>query len=502
MTTMLMVKFAQKGKQIYLVGGGVRNLLKLEPPVNCDFTTDATPEEIQSILADYNPFYDNPYGTVGVAFTNPQGEKEVYEITPFRTESGYSDRRRPDEVKWGTNLEEDLKRRDFTINAIVVGVEKGEFFFIDYFDGLKDLRQKRLRTVGDPSQRFAEDALRMMRAVRFSAQLGLKIEPQTLAGIKANSKLLENISQERIRDELFKILASPVPAKGIQLLVETKLIEHVIPELLESQGIAQTGHHTLTVYEHLLSSLENCPSSDPLVRLAVLLHDIGKPATRRLLCPNCKHRVSQEDITRQGKTAKATRLACPRCHQAFTEHDAATFYGHEVVGARMAKKIAVRLRLSNKQTDKLVTLVRWHMFNYDPKMTDAAIRRFIRRVGKENISEMMLLRIADRKGSQSKTTSWRLQELQKRIGEQLFEPMSISDMAVNGHLLIKELAIQPGPQLGLILKQLFEEVMEDTTRNTKEYLLKRAKELSKEIPVTPIKSQNSRHRRQSSAKKR
>lgn len=477
MTRRVFGLFAQANKQIYLVGGAIRNLVAGLPPTNCDFTTNATPEEIQTIVSIFEPFYDNPYGTVGFAFVAPNGQKEVYEITPFRTEAGYTDRRRPDKVSWGTNIESDLQRRDFTINAVIVGVENDQYYFLDKVDGLSDLERKILRTVGDPNMRFAEDALRMMRAVRFASQLGLTIDPPTLAGIKTNFALLAKISQERIRDELFKILASPSPAEGIALLIETNLITHVLPELLDTIGVAQTGHHTMTVDEHLLESLRQCPSNDPLVRLAVLLHDIGKPATRRLRCAKCKHKLNLEQVIYQGNNAKETQLKCPSCGHVSTEHEAATFYGHEVVGARIAKKVAERLRLSNKERDKLFILVRWHMFNYDPKMTDAAIRRFIRRVGKENINDMIMLRIADRKGGRAKTTSWRLQEMQKRIGEQLFEPMTISDMAVNGHDIMTELQLKPGPILGKILTRLFDEVLEDTNKNKREMLLERARQI-------------------------
>ena len=469
--------FNKHDKQIYLVGGAVRSLLARFAPINCDFTTDATPEEIVDYLAPFDPFYDNPYGTVAFSFTNEGGEKEIYEITPFRTESGYSDRRRPDQVSWGKDLSEDLKRRDFTINAIVAGPQEGDLILLDQFCGLADLENKIIRAVGDPDKRFAEDALRMMRAVRFASQLGLTIEPKTLEGIKTNFQLLKAISQERIRDELFKILTSPQPAEGVALLVETNLIKFILPELLDTVGVTQTGHHTMDVYDHSLESLRQCPASDPLIRLAVLLHDIGKPKTRKWRCKRCHHKLNVENIITKTDEPLSTIIKCPTCGQEQTQHTSTTFYGHEVVGARMAKEICQRLRLSNKQTEKLVTLVRWHMFNYDSEMTDAAIRRFIHRVGKENINDMMLLRISDRKGGLAKATSWRLQEMQKRIGEQLFEPMTVSDMAVNGHDLMKKFSIKPGPVLGKVLKQLFEEVLDDTKRNNKEYLLKRAKEL-------------------------
>ncbi len=475
-------RFQKAGKAIYLVGGGVRNILAGNIPINCDFTTNARPEEILQILADLKPYYDNPYGTVAFTFVQESGQKQVYEITPYRTEQGYTDRRRPDQVAWGDSLVEDLKRRDFTINAIVIGLPadsplKGEMELLDDHEGLADLDQKLIRTVGNPDERFKEDALRLMRAIRLAAQLSFQIDPQTLKAIRENAGLLADISRERVRDELMKILGSHFPADGVQLLVATGLMSYIIPELLEARGVAQTGHHTMDVFDHLIESLRQCPSPDPLVRLATLLHDVGKPRTRRLKCKKCGFMLKDKDKIESGQTAKETRYQCPRCGNIQSEHESATFHGHEVIGARMTDEIAQRLRFSNKEREKLVTLVRWHMFAYDSQMTDAAIRRFIRRVGKENINDMILLRIGDRKGGRSKTTSWRLMEFQKRIGQQLYEPMTVSDLAIDGHDLMKELDLKPGPVIGRILKVLFEEVIEDTNKNTREYLLSQAKEL-------------------------
>lgn len=479
-------RFQRAGKSIYLVGGGVRNILAGNVPINCDFTTNAVPDEILQILADLNPFYDNPYGTVSFAFVDESGSRQVYEITPFRTEQGYSDKRRPDVVKWGDSLLEDLKRRDFTINAIVMGLPESarlvdDLELIDDHDGLQDLNNKIIRTVGDPDERFKEDALRLMRAIRLASQLSFQIETQTLKAIRDNAALLANISRERVRDELMKILASNFPADGVHLLVTSGLMSYIIPELLETRGVAQTGHHTMNVYEHVLESLRQSPSPDPLVRLATLLHDIGKPRTRRLRCKKCGWVMKDSDKSVSGLNARETIYKCPHCGNEQTEHASATFYGHEVIGSKMVSEIAQRLRFSNKERDKLVTLVRWHMFAYDTHMTDASIRRFIRRVGKENISDIILLRIGDRKGGLSKTTSWRLAELQKRIGEQLFEPMTISDLAINGNILMEKLDIKPGPEMGKILKTLFNEVIDDTSKNTEEYLLNRARELQRDF---------------------
>ena len=471
----VMMAFEKAGKQIYLVGGGVRAILRGQVPHDCDFTTNATPEEILKICEKWEPFYDNAYGTVGMPIERER--KEIYEITPFRTEKGYSDRRRPDVVEWGSSLEEDVKRREFTMNAIVIGREGKDYVVIDYFEGIEDFGKGIIRAVGDAKERFAEDALRMMRAVRFGAQMGLAIEEKTFLGLSENAPLLSQISKERIRDELLKIMGRDKAAEGVDVLVKTGMMKEIMPEVLETIGVWQTGHHSLDVYSHMLEALRNCPSSNPIVRLATFLHDVGKPRTKRLRCIKCGLIMKEGDKLQAGESAKLTQFKCPKCGTLQSEHEAGTFYGHEVVGARMAEEICERLRLPKKDKEKIVTLIRWHMFSYDSKMTDASIRRFIRRIGKENINDMMVLRIGDRKGGGSKTTSWRLMELQKRIGEQLFEPMEINDMAVNGKDVMEKLKIEPGRKVGEVLKALFEEVLEDTSKNTKEYLLKRVEEL-------------------------
>lgn len=468
---LIMQQLADAGFEAYVVGGAVRDLLMGKDTHDWDFTTNARPEEIQHLFP--GSFYDNQFGTVGVAGehllglskNNKQRETwqkqgwldEVYEITTFRKEYGYTDKRHPDTVIWGETIEADLARRDFTINAIALQVQslkskvqnynsklnnlvKAEI--IDPYNGQQDLKDKLVRAVGDASERFREDALRMMRAIRFGAQLGFGIEEETLTAIQQQANLIVHISWERIRDELFKILGSLYPADGVLLLYSSGLLEFILPELLATREVPQAGHHIYDVWTHSIESLRECPSTDALVRLATLLHDLGKPKTFR----------------RQG----------PR---------GITFYGHEVVGARMAAVIAWRLRLSKKETERLVTLVRWHMFAYTPEMTDAAVRRFIRRVGRENINDMMLLRVGDRKGGGSKATSWRLRELQERIGEQLYQPMTVSDLKIDGHDVMEVLGIKPGPKVGEILNQLFEEVMEDPSKNKREHLLGRVTEL-------------------------
>lgn len=480
--------FIKAGKEIFLVGGGVRNILTMKVPINCDLTTNATPEETQEICKEYEPYYENEYGTVGMPIGN-----EIYEITTYRSEKEYSDFRHPDEVVWGKTLEEDVTRREFTISAVVIGPRRQlspasnasgvasagwqsggqapEYELIDLVGGLSDFEEGIIKTVGEPEKRFGEDALRMMRAIRLAATLSFRIEEKTLLAISAKAPLLAKISRERVRDELLKIIASDYPADGMRLLISTGLMEYIMPEVMAGRGMEQKGHHILTVLDHMLESLAFCPSRDPIVRLATFLHDVGKPKTRRFHCANCGK------IINESEKRVDDLLVCPNCQTMQTEREATTFYGHEVAGEKMVAKIADNLRLAGKDKEKMVMLVRWHMFPYQPEMTDASIRRFIKRVGKENIGDMMALRIGDRKGGGSKATSWRLLEFQKRIEEQLVEPMEINDMVVDGHDVMEILGIPPGPKIGEVLGALFEEVLEDSGKNNREYLLGRIKQL-------------------------
>jgi len=446
-------KFTQQGYEIYLVGAGVRNLIQNKVPVNCDFTTNATPEIIRSLFED--SFYDNVFGTVGIPVKTKRGE-EVYEITTYRTEWGYSDKRRPDEVKWGQRLEEDLKRRDFTWNAMVIGpaLKKSRWdgkslVLIDLFGGQKDFQRKIVRAVGDPQKRFAEDALRMMRAVRFAAQLGFTIEKKTFQAIQKNSHLITRISQERIRDEFFKILASDYPADGYLLLRNSGLAAKILPEAEKMFGVEQKSpgrHHLDDVGTHAVKSLKASRSRDPIVNLAILLHDVGKPLVVR-------------------KDKKGT----------------ITFYNHEVVGASIVRNIARRLKFSKKDREKLVTLVRWHQFTVDERQTDKAIRRFIRNVGKENLADILELRRADRVGGGARETSWRFERFKKKLVEVQKQPFSVTDLKVNGHDVMKILGLHPGPVVGKILNQLFEEVVEDRKKNERKYLLKRIRIIGKKL---------------------
>lgn len=437
----IITRFEKAGFETYVVGGAVRDILMGKLVDDWDFTTKATPEEILKIFPD--GFYGNIFGTVGIS--HPSSENP-YEITTFRREFGYSDARRPDKVVWGKSLMEDLKRRDFTINAMALKRLKGnEFEIIDPHAGQQDLKKKLIRAVGDAEERFSEDALRMMRAIRIASELGFSIEEATFEAIKKNVGLINKIAKERIKEELFKILVSPHPYEGMILFRNGNLLAEILPELEKCFGVEQKSpgrHHIYDVGTHLLMSLQSCKSNDPIVRLAVLLHDIGKPQTYKKL-----------------------------------DSGVITFYNHEVVGTKMATNIADRLRLSNKEKEKLLLLVRFHQFTLDEKQTDSAIRRFIKNVGLQNVEDMLALRIADRLGGGARETSWRLEEFKKRLVEVQKEPFSLRDLKIDGEDVMKTLKLSPGPKVGQILKKLFEEVVEKKLANEKKALLERLKGL-------------------------
>ncbi|MEK7526128.1 MAG: HD domain-containing protein [Patescibacteria group bacterium] len=437
-------KTQQAGFEIYIVGGGVRDILMGRIVKDWDFTTNATPEQIQAIFLD--SFYDNAFGTVGIPAKD--SDLKPFEITTFRTEFGYSDARRPDRVEWGETLKEDLARRDFTINAIALEVTRTHPLLtniIDPFKGQKDLKDNLIRAVGDANERFSEDALRMMRAIRIASQVGFAIEEKTLEAIKQNSTLINKIAKERIKDELFKILSSPNPYDGILLLKASSLLGHILPEFEKTFGVDQVSpqrHHIYDVGTHLLMSLKNCKSLDPITRFAALIHDIGKPQTYKKL-----------------------------------DNGVITFYNHEMVGAAITKRIADRLKFSNKEKEKLIKLVRWHQFTVSETQTDTAIKRFIRNVGVENLSDIIALRIADRLGSGSRETSWRTEEFKQRLIDVQKQPFSIKDLKVGGNDIMKTFDLKPGPKVGKILNQLFERVEEKKIPNEREILIEEARKL-------------------------
>lgn len=429
-------KFNQKGFEIYIVGGAVRDILMGRITNDWDFTTSATPEEILKLVP--GGLYNNEFGTVFT--TNPDDETRPHEITTFRKEEGYQDFRHPNKITWGKSLEEDLSRRDFTVNALALD---SNLKLIDLYKGQDDIKNKVIKAVRDPNERFSEDALRMMRAIRIAAELGFTVEEKTLEAIKKNAALINKIAKERVKEELFKLVKSPYPYEGILLLRSSGLMQEILPELEKCFGVEQKSpgrHHIYDVGEHLLISLKNCKSTDPLTRFATLIHDIGKPQTYKKL-----------------------------------DSGIITFYNHEMVSTKIAEGLADRLKFSNKEREKLITLVRWHQFTVDERQTDSAIRRFIKNVGQQNIEDMLALRVGDRLGGGARETSWRLEEFKRRLLEVQKQPFSIRDLKIDGNDVMKVLHIASGPKVGEILEKLFEKVVAKEIPNEKEKLLEKLK---------------------------
>ncbi len=463
-------KIQENNFEAYIVGGCVRDLLMENPqaggPKDWDITTNAVPEEIMKIFPD--SFYENDFGTVGVkvekfiqgGLLKKDREHDVVEVTTYRIESIYSDRRRPDKVKFAKTLEEDLSRRDFTVNAIALKIfnfeiDKNEnkkteinvdYEIVDLFDGQKDISNKIIRAVGDANERFGEDALRMMRAIRFHSQLNFEIEEKTFEAIKKNSSLITHVALERIKDELTKVIVSDNPADGIEMMHKTGLLLHIMPELEKGFGIAQNRHHIHTIYTHLILALKYCPSKKLEVRLASLFHDIAKPQTKR------------------------------------GEGMYATFYNHDHVGSKIVKQLLTRLRFSNEVIEKVTMLVDNHMFYYNPdEVGEASVRRLIKKVGLENMKDLMDLRIADRLGSGTpKAKPYKLRHLEYVIEKVSKDAVSVKMLKINGNDLMQDLKIVPGPKIGAILDVLLAEVIEDAEKNNRKDLLNRAKELDGE----------------------
>ncbi len=445
----LIKEFQKNNFEIYIVGGTSRGILTGYPIADWDFATSALPSQMQNLFPE-NHFYNNQFGTVSIVMG--KNKKDIFEVTTFRTEKEYQDFRRPENVEWGKSIEEDLSRRDFSINAIALKIQirnsKSEIRkIIDPYQGKEDLENKVIKAVGDPDKRFQEDALRLIRAVRIATQLGFTIENKTFQSIKNNAGLIKKIAWERIRDEFLKLIASDHPADGIIILYNTELLKHIMPELIKGKGLDQPKHHISTVWRHCIDCLRYCPSEDPIVRLAALLHDVGKP------------------VTAEG------------------EDDERTFYNHEVVGAAIAKDIGKRLRLSNDQVNRLWRLVRWHQFAPDEKLTDSAIRRFIRRVGKNNLEDILDIRTGDRLGSGVPATSWRTELFKKRLKEVQKRPFSVKDLKINGNDVMEVLNISPGPEIGQVLEALFEKVKDEKDKNNREYLLKEVPKTAKELGI-------------------
>lgn len=438
--------------EAFLVGGCVRDLIMGVKPKDYDVTTNATPEEIIALFP--KTFYENDYGTVGVVTCGEElgtictdESAKIVEVTPYRLESAYSDNRHPDSVKWGEKIEDDLKRRDFTMNAIAYNPVTGET--VDPFDGVSDIKARIIRAVGNPDTRFSEDALRLMRTIRFMCQLDFDIETVTRESIERNANLLENISRERVRDEFTKIIMSDFPMRGIVTMRETDLMRYVIPELEKGIGVTQNQAHKYDVWEHNLRTLQHSADKKwPLhIRLSAILHDVSKPETRRFS----------------------------------KEKGDYTFYGHDVVGGRVSREIMERLKYPRELIDRVSMFVRWHMFFSDTEqITISAVRRLISNVGKENIWDLIDLRICDRVGTgRPKEEPYRLRMYQSMVEQALQDPISLKMLKTNGERIMSVTHEKAGPKIGYILHALFDEVLENPENNKEEYLDERAKQLSK-----------------------
>ena len=438
------------GHEAYLVGGCVRDLILGRTPKDWDITTNAVPEEIVALFEE--TYQNNDFGTVGVVTQSEDIRLKVVEITPYRVESAYSDARRPDSVSFAKTLSEDLTRRDFTINAIAYRISTDET--VDLFDGAGDMKKRLVRAVGEAQVRFAEDALRMMRAVRIAVELDFTIEADTMAAIVQNSSNLSRISKERIQGEFIRIIESPRPMQGITFLEKLGMLDYVLPILKVAIDVEQNKTHAYTVYEHLLRTMQHGADKEwsTEIRIAGLLHDIGKPESRRWS----------------------------------KEKNDWTFHGHEVIGARLARKALQELKMPRETMEKIIKLVRWHMFFSDPaEISLSAVRRTIRNIGADNINDLLNLRICDRIGTgRPKEQPFRFRKYKAMVDEALRDPISVKMLKIDGVRIMEVTGEKPGPKLGDTLHALLEEVLDEPKKNTAEYLEGRAAELMKLDEIT------------------
>lgn len=453
-------ELTKAGFEAYLVGGCVRDMILGREPKDWDVATNAKPEEVQKIFPD--SVYENDFGTVLVK-TEKKTEKtdsrfhgndresnnekiKAVEVTTYRIEGKYSDKRHPDEVKFAKTIEEDLSRRDFTVNAMAMRAPTS-YEIIDPFDGLDDIKKKSVRAVGDAEDRFNEDALRLVRAVRFATELDFEIELNTRRAMEKMAGGLEAIAKERIRDEFEKMIMSPNAAHGILLLEDMDLLRYVLPELREGLGVGQNKHHIYSVFEHDVKALDYTAKKNYslAVRLAALLHDVGKPRAKVGDGPD------------------------------------STFYQHEYISAKMAVRALDRLRFPKDLVEQVAHLVRRHMFHYNVgEISPAGVRRFIVRVGPENIDDLLKVREADRIGSGvAKAVPYKLRHLLFMIDKVKRDPLSPKMLAVTGEDVMRELDLPESRRVGWILVALLEEVLDDPKRNDHDTLIARMKDLNK-----------------------
>jgi poly(A) polymerase/tRNA nucleotidyltransferase (CCA-adding enzyme) len=430
-------KLRERGFECYLIGGSVRDLILGRAIYDYDFATDALPEEVMKLFRKTVPT-GIKHGTVTILSDEGQ-----FEITTYRSDGKYIDGRHPDSVSFSKELKIDVERRDFTINGLVYDPLSGEI--IDHVNGLQDIENKIIRTIGDPIMRFTEDGLRPIRACRFAATLNFVIEENTFRSIAGTIDTVKKVSKERIRDEILKILESETPSIGIEYLRKSGLLETFLPELVMCHGVEQNKYHIFDVYYHSIYSCDAAPKEHPMIRLAALLHDIGKVPTRQ-----------------------------PGADGDFT------FYNHEVVGAKMAKKFMKRLKFSNEQIDIVNNLILNHMFHYTDEWTDGAVRRFIRKVGLDNIENLFTLRMADRKGNGArKGLPAPIERLKKRIDNVIEQEnaFSVRDLEINGNIIMEEFNLKPGPIIGKILNELLEMVLDNPELNERDKLIAKTREM-------------------------
>ncbi len=425
--------FSAKGRQCWLVGGAIRDMLLGKPSEDFDAATDAPPEEVMGMFRSVIPT-GIKHGTVTVRFKGHE-----IETTTFRTEAGYADGRHPDSVAYAADIREDLSRRDFTMNAIALDCASGRL--LDPFGGEADIRSRVVRAVGDPDLRFGEDGLRVYRAVRFSSVLGFELEPATLAAIPRVLDKAAAVSAERVRDELGKILAGKDPYRGLSLLDSTGLLARAIPELSALRKIEQSPPHAFDALEH---SFRACAlaSPRPAVRWGALLHDLGKAECR---------------------TAEADGTV--------------RFIGHERVSARMAREILLRLKHPVAFADRVSFIISHHMTRYDESWTDAALRRLVSRVGKDVLPDLLDLLDADEAGLKgAPRPESAVPRLRERLDEVLASDsaFSLKDLALGGDDLIA-LGLPPGKRIGMALGELMEAVLDDPALNERERLMEIAK---------------------------
>ncbi len=417
------------GHAAYVVGGAVRDSLLGRAPKEWDVATAALPEQTLSLFPGSD--YTNRFGTVTVF-----SDAGAVEVTTVRRDHVYGDHRRPDSVTFTDSLTEDLARRDFTVNAMAWARDE----LVDPFDGAADLNARLIRAGGDPAARFDEDGLRLLRAARFAAQLGFDIEPQTLAAMKATAPTAAYVSAERVGAEVSRMLEANPPSTAFAILADTGVLEHAVPELSAQLGVPQGKANGVDLWGHCLATVDGAATVDPdnkLLRLTALLHDIGKPPT-----------------SADGH-----------------------FIGHDEVGAEMARALLTRFAYERGTVEKVAALIGHHMFSYERKWGGAAVRRFIKRVGRDLVTDLLNLRRADNIGSGLPPDAGHLTELEARIARELEagSPLSLRELAVDGDDLIEALALAPGPQVGELLERLLSSVIEDPARNDRDVLLSEAR---------------------------